>query len=280
MSKGVGYMLISTFAFSLMQLCVKFLPHLPAHELILFRSLVSLVLSLGFLIPRRISPWGNNRKLLVMRGVFGMLALSMFFVTLQEMPLATAVTIQYLSPVFTSIIAIFALSERMRPRKWVFITIAFAGVVMLKGFDERVSTFYFMVGIVSSALAGAAYNCIRMLRGTDHPVVVVFYFPLIATPVMAVMSYFDWVMPLGMDWVWLLLLGIFTQVGQVYMSKALQAENANIVTSMKYLGGVYALLYGYFLFDETYGVMSLIGLGMVLMGVLLNVLLKGKAGEV
>ncbi len=269
-------MLISTFAFSLMQLCVKFLPHLPTHELILFRSLVSLVLSLGFLVPRRISPWGNNRKLLVLRGVFGMLALSLFFVTLQELPLASAVTIQYLSPIFTSIFAIFLLKERMRPRKWVFIAIAFAGVVVLKGFDDRVSTTYFSLGILSALFAGGAYNCIRLLRGVDHPVVVVFYFPLIATPVMAVLSFYDWVMPQDMDWVWLLLLGIFTQVGQVYMTKALQAENANIVTSMKYLGAVYALLYGYFLFDETYGLMSLIGIGMVLLGVVLNVLLKEK----
>jgi drug/metabolite transporter (DMT)-like permease len=276
MSKGVGFMLISTFAFSLMQLCVKFLPHLPTHELILFRSLVSLVLSLGFLVPRRISPWGNNRKLLVLRGVFGMLALSLFFVTLQELPLASAVTIQYLSPIFTSIFAIFLLKERMRPRKWVFIAIAFAGVVVLKGFDDRVSTTYFLLGILSALFAGGAYNCIRLLRGVDHPVVVVFYFPLIAAPVMAVLSFYDWVMPQDMDWVWLLLLGIFTQVGQVYMTKALQAENANIVTSMKYLGAVYALLYGYFLFDETYGLLSLIGIGMVLLGVVLNVLLKEK----
>lgn len=276
MSKGVGYMLISTFAFSLMQLCVKFLPHLPTHELILFRSIISLVLSLGFLIPRRISPWGNNRKLLVLRGVFGMMALSLFFVTLQELPLASAVTIQYLSPIFTSIFAIFLLGERMRPRKWVFISIAFAGVVLLKGFDERVSTVYFLLGILSALFAGGAYNCIRLLRNIDHPVVVVFYFPLIATPVMAVFSLFNWVTPQDMDWVWLLLLGIFTQVGQVYMTKALQAENANIVTSMKYLGALYALLYGYFLFDETYAMMSLIGIGMVLMGVVLNVLLKEK----
>lgn len=276
MSKGIGYMLISTFAFSLMQLCVKFLPHLPAHELILFRSLISLVLCLSFLVPNRISPFGNNRKVLLMRGVFGMLALGLFFLTLQELPLASAVTIQYLSPIFTSIIAIHVLREQMRKRQWLFIAIAFTGVVMLKGFDERVSLLFFIVGILSSLFAGAAYNCIRVLRDSDHPVVVVFYFPLVALPVMAVASWFDWVMPTGMDWLWLLLLGVFTQVGQLYMTKALQAENANIVTSMKYLGAIYALLYGYFLFDETYGIMALLGMGLVLAGVVLNLLFKER----
>lgn len=278
MSTGVRFMLVSTFSFSLMQLCVKFLPHLPAHELILFRSIISLVLSLGFLVPNRINPLGNNRRLLLMRGFFGMMALSLFFLTLQELPLASAVTIQYLSPIFTSIIAIFILGERMRGRQWLFIAIAFAGVVVLKGFDERVSTLYLLLGIASSLFAGAAYNCVRLLKDSDHPVVVVFYFPLVATPVMAVLSYFEWVTPVGTDWVWLFLLGVFTQVGQLYMTKALQAEKANIVTSMKYLGAVYALVYGYFLFDETYGLMSLLGIGLVLAGVVLNVVFRpGKA---
>ncbi len=278
MSTGVRFMLVSTFSFSLMQLCVKFLPHLPAHELILFRSIISLVLSLGFLVPNRINPLGNNRRLLLMRGFFGMMALSLFFLTLQELPLASAVTIQYLSPIFTSIIAIFILGERMRGRQWLFIAIAFAGVVVLKGFDERVSTLFLLLGIASSLFAGAAYNCVRLLKDSDHPVVVVFYFPLVATPVMAVLSWFEWVTPVGTDWVWLLLLGVFTQVGQLYMTKALQAEKANLVTSMKYLGAVYALVYGYFLFDETYDLLSLLGIVLVLAGVVLNVVFRpGKA---
>jgi len=276
MSTGVRFMLVSTFSFSLMQLCVKFLPHLPAHELILFRSIISLVLSLGFLVPNRINPLGNNRRLLLMRGFFGMMALSLFFLTLQELPLASAVTIQYLSPIFTSIIAIFILGERMRGRQWLFIAIAFAGVVVLKGFDERVSTLFLLLGIASSLFAGAAYNCVRLLKDSDHPVVVVFYFPLVATPVMAVLSWFEWVTPVGTDWVWLLLLGVFTQVGQLYMTKALQAEKANLVTSMKYLGAVYALVYGYFLFDETYDLLSLLGIVLVLAGVVLNVLFKER----
>ena len=72
-------MLLSTFAFSLMQLCVKFLPHLLATELVLFRSLISLVLSLVYLQRIGVSLWGNNKKWLVLRGLFGITALSMFF---------------------------------------------------------------------------------------------------------------------------------------------------------------------------------------------------------
>lgn len=276
MSKGVGFMLISTFAFSLMQLCVKFLHHLPTHELILFRSGISLVLSLSYLLPKGINPLGNNRKFLLMRGVFGVTALSLFFITLQKIPLASAVTIQYLSPIFTAIIAIFVLGEKMRKVQWLFFLVAFVGVAMLKGFDERVSLLYLGLGLLSSFFAGAAYNCIRLVKDTDHPLVVVLYFPLVATPIMLVLSYYEWVTPIGWDWALLLLLGIFTQIGQVFMTKALQAEKANLVASLKYLGSIYALIYGYFIFDETYGLLSILGIGLILTGVILNLKFKGK----
>jgi len=83
-----------------------------------------------------------------------------------------------------------------------------------------------------------------------------------------------WVTPKLQDWPVILLLGIFTQIGQVFMTKALQAEKANIVTSLKYLGAVYALLYGYFLFGESYGLVALIGFGLALAGVVGNVLVQ------
>lgn len=270
-------MLMSTFAFSLMQVCVKYLNHLPTHELILFRSAVSLVLSLGYLLPRRINPFGVNRKYLLLRGIFGVTALSLFFITLQKMPLASAVTIQYLSPIFTSLIAIFMLGEQMRKVQWAFFALALVGVGLMKGFDDRVSLIYALTGVASAFFAGAAYNCIRMVKDTDHPLVVVFYFPLVATPVMLLLSINNWIWPVGWDWLLLLLLGVFTQIGQVFMTKALQLEKANLVTSLKYLGSVYALIYGYLLFDETYDLVSLTGIVLVLLGVLMNVVFNKRS---
>lgn len=264
-------MLVSTFAFSLMQVCVKYLHHLPTVELVFFRSLFTIIFSLGFLLKAGIAPFGNNKKFLFLRGLFGMIALTLFFSTLKNMPLASAVTIQYLSPIFTAIIAIFLLGERMKKVQWLFFAIAFVGVALIKGFDERVSIPYMLMGIGSAVFAAAAYNCIRKVKDTDHPVVVVFYFPLVATPVMAILSYAVWITPSWTDMALLFLMSVFTQVGQVYMTKALQAEKANIVASLKYLGSIYALAYSYFIFDETYGFWSLVGIILVLSGVVANV---------
>ncbi len=276
MNKALGYMLISVVGFALMNLTVKFLDRLPTTELVLFRSIVSLSICLYFLKKRHIPFFGNQKKYLILRGVFGVIALTLFFYTLQNMPLGSAITIQYLSPIFTAFFAIFMLREKMYKVQWLFFLVSFAGIAVIKGFDPNIDMKLFVIGIVSSIFAGLAYNCIRKVKDTDHPLVVVFYFPLIATPVMGVISLFNWVTPMGWEWALLLLMGVLTQIAQVYMTKALQNAEANEITSLKYLGIIFALGFDLFIFKVIYQPIALIGIAMVLAGVILNVLFKAQ----
>ncbi|MDC3050311.1 DMT family transporter [Flavobacteriales bacterium] len=270
MKKGVFYMLGSTLAFALMQICVKYLPHIPAHELILFRSIISIVLSVAMLQKLGIPPLGNNKKVLMMRGIFGTTALLLFFYTLQNIPLASAVTLQYLSPIFTALFAAIFLKEKMQIKQWLYFGISFAGVALIKGFDERISLTSMIIGICSAMFSGMAYTCIRQLKDTEQPLVVVLYFPLVAIPIMSVLSYLNWVTPQGTDWLYLLLMGLFTQIAQILMTKGIQSGVANKMISLKYVGTIYALAIGYLLFGESYGIMSLLGITMVIAGVVLN----------
>jgi drug/metabolite transporter (DMT)-like permease len=278
MNKGAKYMIISSFAFSLMHLCIKALPHIPVFELVFFRSVVSLVISYLLLKKKKVSVLGNNRKGLLARGLFGVTALTLFFMTLQNMPLAGAVTIQYLSPIFTALFAIWLLREKVKHRQWLFFGFSFLGVFLLKGFDVsgQISYQYVLIGLASACLSGLAYNCIRMLRNSEHPLVVVFYFPLVATPIMGVLSFFQWVSPVGIDWLYLILLGVITQIAQIYMTKGIQSDIAGNIMIYKYIGVLFAFSYGYFIFGETYSFMSLFGIFLLLSGVLLNAWFKNK----
>ena len=271
-------MIISSFAFSLMHLCVKALPHIPVFELVFFRSLISLLITFVFLKKKSIPVFGNNKKILFSRGILGVTALTLFFITLQNIPLASAVTLQYLSPIFTAFFAIWILKEKMKSRQWFFFVLAFLGVFILKGFDisGQISYKFMTIGIVSACFSGLAYNCIRLLRKKEHPLVVVFYFPLVATPIMAVLSFFNWVKPEGLDWMYLLLLGIITQVAQIYMTKGIQSDSAGNIMTFKYIGVLFAFIYGYFFFGETYSFMSVLGIFILLSGVLLNILFKDR----
>lgn len=276
MNKGAQYMILSSFAFSLMHLCVKALPHIPVFELVFFRSIISLIISYVALKRKNVPVFGTNKKVLLARGMFGVTALTLFFITLQNIPLAGAVTIQYLSPVFTAIFAIWLLKEKMQNRQWLFFALAFLGVFLLKGFDisGEISYKFVGVGMVSACFSGLAYNCIRLLRKTEHPLVVVFYFPLVATPIMGVLSFFQWVSPQGTDWLYLLMLGGITQVAQIYMTKGIQSDVAGNIMTYKYVGVLFAFAYGYFFFGETYSLMSLFGIFLLLSGVILNIVFK------
>lgn len=271
---SVKAMLLAGIFFALMNVSVKYIPHIPAIEIILFRSVFSLIFSYFVLKNQGVYVFGNNKKLLITRGIVGSIGLISFFYTLQKIPLASAVTMQYLSPVFTSILGIFLLKERVKPIQFLFFAISFAGVVVLQGFDPRVNFLYASIGIISALFSGLAYNVIRKLKNTEHPLVIIFYFPLVTLPFAAVWSYIGWVQPAGWDWVLLLWIGICTQSAQYFMTLAYQNANVAKVSSLSYIGIIYALLFGFFFFGETFPIISYLGIALVLIGVVLNFKVK------
>lgn len=272
-------MLIAGILFASMNVFVKMLPNIPAVEIVFFRSLISFVMSFAYLKVAGIPVFGNNKKLLIARGAVGAIALTMYFYTLQNIPLGSAVTMQFLSPIFTSILGIFIVKERVHPKQWIFYLMAFAGLVIIQGFDSRISIQMFIIGITASVFAGLAYNIIRKINKTEHPLVIVFYFPLVTTPLTGLYSAFNWVMPAGREWLILLAIGVLTQFAQYFMTMSYQSEEISKVASLKYLTIIYALGFGYIFFDETYNWVVYSGIALILTGVILNVLFKRKGAE-
>jgi drug/metabolite transporter (DMT)-like permease len=280
LSSGVRYMLLATFLFSIMNVMVKLLPHLPAVEIAFFRSIGSLALSFIIIKSYKVSLPGNNIRALLLRGFFGASSLIMYFITLQKMPLASAVTLQFLSPIFTTILGIFLVHERVKPLQWVFFAMAFAGVLMIQGFDHRVTWLFAIVGIGSAVFSALAYNTIRMLKESEHPLVIVFYFPLVSLPITGAFTLFNFTMPDPFDWVILLGIGIVTQFAQYFMTRAYQADELSKIASLKYIGIVYALLFGYFFFGEAFSIQVHLGIGFVLVGVVLNIWYRHRLTKV
>ena len=273
-SRGVVFMLLATFFFALMNVFVKLLPEIPAVEIVFFRSLISLVISAVILKSQGISVWGKRRGWLFLRGMVGAIALVLYFITIQLIPLATAVTIQFITPIFTTIIGIFLNRERVAPVQWLFFLIAFGGIVMIQGFDERVTADVMVIGVVAAFFAGMAYNIIRRLKTSEHPLVIIFYFPLVTMPLTGGYSALDWVQPSGMAWVYLLAVGVLTQIAQYYMTRAYQEEELNKVASVSYAGIFYALIFGWVIFGENFNVQTYLGMFVVLIGVVLNLWYK------
>lgn len=269
--KTIFLMIISTLAFAGVNAIIKYLDRFGEFQLVFFRSVVSLVITLVQLKALKISPWGNNKPILFLRGVAGVIALIMGFVLIKNVPLGTAIMLNYLSPIFTAFIAVFWLKERIRPMQWFYLLICVAGVVLLKKGDISLTFQMLLLGLGASALAGLAYNCVRVCKETDHHLVVVLYFPLVGTPIalMLCLLFQDWYWPNLNEFLIILLLGGLTQIAQITLTKALQYDKAANATILKYLGVIHAFLIGWFFFGESIKLISALGVLVVLFGIVL-----------
>lgn len=283
-------MLISSISFAFVNLLVKvltnssrvfeFIQDYPPYEIVFFRSVISLVICFYIIKQKGIPFFGNNKKWLLIRGVFGATALTLFFYTIKNLPIAVATTVQYLSPIFTVLFAIYLLNQKVKPIQWLFFIISLIGVGVI-GFGKssnvtaEIDPFWVMMGVISAVFSGVAYNAIMKCKTTDDPITVVMYFPLVATPVMIVIMILkEAVMPVGVEWLILLVIGIFTQIAQIFMTKSFHEEEASKITPFKYLGAIYAVCIGVFIFDENLSLIVYAGISLILTGVLLNTFLK------
>jgi len=270
-------MLLATFFFAIMNIMVKYIPRIGAIEIVFVRSVVSLVMSYAVIKQQKINPWGDNKKWLIIRGLAGSAGLLFFFTTIQRVPLGSAIAIQYMSPIFTSLLGIFIVKEKVKPLQWLFFAIAFAGVITIQGFDPRVTNMQALIGLAGALSAGLAYNSIRRLKDSDHPMVIIFYFPLVTIPLTGVYLLTNWFAPTGFEWTILIGIGVVTQFAQYFMTKAYQLDTLSKISSIQYFGIIIAIAFGYFLFDEHYDLNSGMGILIIILAVILNVWYKNRS---
>lgn len=274
--QAIKFMLISTLAFACMNGIVKYLTHIDAFQIVFFRSLSSLFFTFGFLLKNKIPLLGNNRKLLILRGLVGVTSMALFFMSTKYLPIGTAVSLRYMAPIFAAIFAVLLLKEHIKPLQWLFFSVAFAGVIVLKGFDAQLDGYGLILIFISAIFSGLVYVVISKIGKGDHPVVVVNYFMVISTIVGGVLSINNWINPIGIEWLLLFGLGVFGYFGQVFMTKAFQIASTNQVAPLKYLEVIFTVLFGVFIFSEVYSLWSLLGIAMIIIALILNALYKGK----
>lgn len=279
-SPGIGlillYVLVSILAFTMMNAFVKYLQYLPPFQLVFFRALGTLVLCVIVLKVKGISIEGNRLDLLFGRGIAGTISLLLFFMAIKEIPFGSAVSLRYLSPIFAGILAVVWLKEHISWWQWMCFLLAFSGVLLLKGFDARINLLGLAYILTSAFFSGVVYVLIRRIGLSEHPLVIISIFMFCATAIGGILSLFDWQTPRPQDWWILASLGVFGFFGQLFMTKAYQIASVGTVAPTKYLEAVFALLIGWIWFGETYTPGSLLGIGLVIGGMLLNLFGKRR----
>jgi drug/metabolite transporter (DMT)-like permease len=275
-------MVASALSFSVMTVCVKQLNgRIPVAEVVLARALISLVLSWWLLRQQQLSPWGTRHTTLIWRGVVGSAALLCVYSAIAQLPLAAATVLQYLYPTFTAALAWGALGERAGKRVLLAMALGWCGVLLvaqpswLPSFGQALSTQSLPPLAVAIAIAGAlltslAYVIVRNLAPDEHPLVIVFYFPLISVPLSLPLVLANPVMPTGLEMVWLVGVGVFTQLGQVFLTRGITAMPAAQATAISYVQVLFAALWGWLLFGEQLNQLMLMGALLVLGATLIS----------
>ena len=267
-------MFLSGCCFTAMNGIVKYIDHLPVFELVFFRALGSALLCWMFLYKKGISPIGTKPKLLFFRAAAGLISMALFFKAIHIMPIASAVTLRYISPFFAAILAVIFLKERMFKLQWLCLLIAFAGVAMLKGFDSRIGFLALVIILLAAVFSGVVYTLIRRIGPGEDPIVIVNYFMSLSLLVSGVICLFDWVNPQSDEWPILLSMGILGFYAQFFMTKAMQREESNQIVPFKYIEVILTILVGWILFGEAMNVISVIAIFMIITALIANVKLK------
>jgi drug/metabolite transporter (DMT)-like permease len=284
---SVWYMLISALGFALMAACVKEVNGLgiPVLEIVAARSIVSAIISYIDIKRKNIPVLGHNKVLLIARGTVGSFALMFVYYAVTTLPLAEATLLQYLHPVFTAVLALLFLKETIQRSTIACIVISLLGLFIIiqpnlaapniqLNSDVHYPWLSIGAGILGAFGSAVAYVIVKKLTQTDDSSVIIFYFPLIAFPISMIMLGSDFVVPSLAATGLLVFVGIFTQIGQVGLTKALHCADANKATAYSYVQVLFSVFIGWAYFSEIPMTTTIVGGGLIMVGALINVLWK------
>ena len=268
---GFLYMFMSICAFSLMDVIVKWSVDYPIGQVLFFRGFFGIVFYF-FVIPReRFHNFYQTDRpgLHALRCISGLIALVAIFIALRKLPLATVVSISFAAPIFTTILSIFLLSEKVGIYRWLAVLIGFIGIVIIAepGVSE-LNIYYIFPVIFCLGLSYVAIT-IRQLSSTEPVWLISFYFSLSITLLSFLTIPQGWVMPSFEHFVLLSFMGIFGGVANLWLSQSYKYSEVSLVTPLKYLALVFAIFFGYFVWEEIPTIKTLVGSFLVIISTLI-----------
>lgn len=277
--RGVLYMLFASLMFAIMGAFAKLVStELDSIEIVFFRNVFGVAL-VGYAVWKKpMVHRGGKPFLLFFRGFMGFAALMAFFYNIAHIPLGDAMTFSKTSPIFTAIFAWLFLKEKLSWSAWMAVFTGFVGIVFITNPAGLLLSKTDWLGIFSGIGAALAYTSVRELKqyydtraivlsfmgvGTVGPLLLMLVSPFVHHPELDFMLG-HFVMPTGMLWFYLIAMGVFATLAQIYMTKAYGETQAGIVGAVSYSNIVFSIFLGLFLGDAlpdlstTFGIILII----------------------
>ena len=268
---GFLYMFLSIIGFSLMDVIVKWSVDYPIGQILFFRGFFG-ILFYFFIIPRdRLHNFYQTKRpgLHSLRCIAGLIAIVAIFIALRKLPLATVVSISFAAPIFTTIFSIFLLSEKVGIYRWLAVLVGFIGILIITepGISE-LNIYYIFPIIFCLGLSYVAIT-LRQLSSTEPVWLISLFFSIAITLLSFLTIPFGWVMPSLNHFVILSFIGIFGGVSNLWLSQSYKYSEVSLVTPLKYLALVFAIIFGYFIWGEIPTFKTLVGAFLVIISTLI-----------
>jgi len=264
-------MFLSIIGFSLMDVIVKWSVDYPIGQILFFRGFFGIIFYF-FIIPRdRLHNFYQTKRpgLHSLRCLAGLIAIVAIFIALRKLPLATVVSISFAAPIFTTIFSIFLLSEKVGIYRWLAVLVGFIGILIITepGISE-LNIYYIFPIIFCLGLSYVAIT-LRQLSSTEPVWLISLFFSIAITLLSFLTIPFGWVMPSFNHFIILSLIGVFGGVSNLWLSQSYKYSEVSLVTPLKYLTLVFAIIFGYFIWGEIPTIKTLIGAFLVIISTLI-----------
>ena len=259
-------MFISVCAFSLMDAIVKWSEAYPVGQVLFFRGLCGLIPILSLIPKDRYKDFYKTSRptLHLKRCLSGLIAIVAIFIALRKLPLATVVSISFAAPIFTTIFSIFFLNEKVGLYRWLAVIVGFVGIVIISepGFSSL--NIYYIYPIIFCLGLSYVAIAIKQLSSSEPIWLIGFYFSfsIMITSLFTIPQ--GWVMPNFTDLILLSLVGILGGIANLLLTQSYKFADVSLVTPLKYLALVFAIIFGYFIWNEIPTSKTLFGASLVI----------------
>ena len=268
---GFLYMFMSVCAFSIMDIIVKWSIEYPIGQVLFFRGFFGIIFYFCIIPRDRLHNFYLTKRagLHFLRCLSGLIALVAIFIALRSLPLATVVSISFAAPIFTTIFSIFLLNEKVGLFRWLAVLVGFIGILVITEPGISSLNIYYVFPIIFCLGLSYVAIAIRQLSTSEPVWLISFYFSLAITLLSFLTIPQGWIMPDLRDFLLLSMVGIFGGVANLWLSQSYKYSEVSLVTPLKYLALVFAIFFGYFIWNEIPTIKTLFGAALVIISTMI-----------
>ena len=266
---AAAWMLGTLLSFSLMAICARELSGaIATSQTLFFRSVIGLVCICIFLLvtKERVTIQTNRLSLHIFRNIFHFAGQYGWFLGIGLLPLAEVFALEFTVPIWTLIVASMALGEKITKRKVTAVMLGTLGVLVILQPGFAIIDIASFIVLASAICYAVSHTATKSLSSSDSAISILFYMCLVQLPMGLFLSLSDWVWPVGLQWLWLFIIGLTALSAHYCMVRAMQYAEATTVVTLDFLRLPLIALVGVLLYSEQFELSLLFGGLLMLIG--------------